>query len=117
LSTIHARNSLAALDRIASYAAQSDGLSFEVTHSLIAGAMDFIVFVAKNPLIGGRRTVTEVREISGFDGQRVTTTEVFVPAVGDGRAERSEYALTGEHRKRLESVGYADTAWYSGAVV
>jgi pilus assembly protein CpaF len=117
LSTIHARNSLAALDRIASYAAQSDGLSFDVTHSLIAGALDFVVFVAKNPLAGGQRTVTEVREISGFDGERVTTTEIFAPAITDGRAQRSEYALTGDHRKRLESVGYADTSWYSGAVV
>jgi pilus assembly protein CpaF len=115
LSTIHARNSLAALDRIASYAAQSDGLSFEVTHSLIAGALDYVVFVAKNPLAGGARTVTEVREISGFDGQRVTTTEIFTSAISDGRAQRSEYALTGEHRKRLESAGYADTSWYVGA--
>jgi pilus assembly protein CpaF len=117
LSTIHARSSLAALDRIASYAAQSDGLAFDVTHSLIAGALDFIVFIAKNPLAGGRRTVTEIREICGFDGQRVTTTEVFAPGIGDGRAVRTEYALTGEHRKRLEAAGYADTSWYQGSVV
>jgi pilus assembly protein CpaF len=47
LSTIHARSSFAALDRIASYAAQAENLSFEVTHSLIAGAVDVIVFVRK----------------------------------------------------------------------
>jgi pilus assembly protein CpaF len=117
LSTIHARSSLSALDRIASYAAQSDGLSFEVTHSLITGALDFIVFVAKNPRTGGRRMVSEIREISGFDGQRVTTTEIFTPAPTDGSAQRSEYALTGEHRNRLEPAGYADTSWYSGAVI
>jgi pilus assembly protein CpaF len=117
LSTIHARSSLTALDRISSYAAQSDGLAFDVTHSLIAGALDFVVFVAKNPLTGGVRTVSEIREVAGFDGQRVTTTEVFTPATADGRAQRSEYALTAEHRKRLESAGYADTSWYSQAVV
>jgi Flp pilus assembly CpaF family ATPase len=116
LSTIHARSSVAVLDRIASYAAQSDQLSFDVTHSLIAGALDFVVFIAKNPLLGGARTVTEIREISGFDGQRVATTEVFAPGMADGRAIRTEYALTGEHRARLESGGYADTCWYAGVV-
>jgi Flp pilus assembly CpaF family ATPase len=115
LSTIHARSSLAVLDRIASYAAQSDGLGFEVTHALIAGALDFVVFVAKNPLAEGRRTVTEIREISGFDGHRVATTEIFSPTPLDGCATRSEYALTAAHRDRLETAGYADTCWYAGA--
>jgi pilus assembly protein CpaF len=112
LSTIHARSSFAALDRIASYAAQADGLSFEVTHSLIAGAVDFIVFIGKNPLTGGLRTVAEVREVTGFDGERVTTTETFTAAEGSGRAVRSEYPLTDEHRKRLEGAEYHDTVWY-----
>lgn len=117
LSTVHARSSLATLDRIAAYAAQSDGLSFEVTHSLIAGALDFVVFVAKNPRAGGRRTVTEIREISGFDGQRAVTTEIFAPSDADGRTVRTDYALTGEHRGRLESAGYTDTGWYPAAVM
>jgi pilus assembly protein CpaF len=115
LSTIHARSSLAVLDRIASYAAQTDGLAFDVTHALIAGALDFIVFVTKNPLAGGARTVTEIREIAGFDGQRVVTSEVFKPG-NDGRATRSEYALATDHRARLESAGYSDTSWFARAV-
>jgi Flp pilus assembly CpaF family ATPase len=117
LSTIHARSSLAVLDRIASYAAQSDGLEFSVTHSLIAGALDFVVFIAKNPLAGGTRCVTEIREIAGFDGDRVVTSEVFIPSAMDGRAARSEYALTAEHRSRLESAGYTDTSWYVEAAI
>jgi pilus assembly protein CpaF len=116
LSTIHARSSLAVLDRVASYAAQSDRLEFSVTHSLIAGALDFVVYVAKNPLAGGARCVTEIREVAGFDGERVVTSEVFTPSPEDGRAARSEYALTSEHRARLASAGYADTSWYVGAV-
>jgi pilus assembly protein CpaF len=114
LSTIHARSSLAVLDRVASYAAQSDGLTFPVTHSLIAGALDFIVFVAKNPLLGGVRTVTEIREIAGFDGERVISSELFTPSDTDGRAVRSEYPLTGAHRARLGSAGYTDTSWHVG---
>jgi Flp pilus assembly CpaF family ATPase len=117
LSTIHARSSLAVLDRIASYAAQSDGLEFSVTHSLIAGALDFVVFIAKNSAAGGARCVTEIREIAGFDGERVVTSEVFTPSPMDGRAARSEYALTAEHRTRLESAGYTDTSWYVEAAI
>jgi Flp pilus assembly CpaF family ATPase len=117
LSTIHARSSLAVLDRIASYAAQSDGLEFSVTHSLIAGALDFVVFIAKNPLAGGARCVTEIREVAGFDGERAVTSETFAPSAMDGRAARSEYALTAEHRARLASVGYTDTSWYVEAAV
>jgi Flp pilus assembly CpaF family ATPase len=116
LSTIHARSALAVLDRIASYAAQSDGLDFTVTHSLIAGALDFIVFLAKNPRADGRRCVSEIREVAGFDGQRVTTTPIFIADDADGRAVRSEYALTGEHRARLSSAGYLDTSFYAAAV-
>jgi pilus assembly protein CpaF len=111
LSTIHARSALAVLDRVASYAAQSDGLAFDVTHSLTAGALDFIVFIAKDPRAGGRRTVSEIREVAGSDGHRVTTTEIFTRA-HDGHAVRSEYPLTGEHRGRLAAAGYVDTGWY-----
>ncbi len=114
LSTIHARNSLAALDRIASYAAQADNLDFAVTHSLIAGALDFIVFIRQNPLTGGIRTVAEVREIAGFDQQRVSTGQVFMPSPVDGRALRTDTALTSERDKRLQEAGYADTGWYGG---
>ena len=115
LSTIHARNSVAVLDRIASYAAQAENLSFEVTHSLIAGAIDFIVFIRQNPFMGGLRTVAEVLEVSGFDGERVTHSDVFVPSDADGRAVRSEYAISESRLKRLESAGYNDRSYFGGA--
>ena len=112
LSTIHARNSMAVLDRIASYAAQAEGLSFEVTHSLIAGAVDLIVFINVNAHMGGRRSVAEIREVSGFDGERVTSTLLFEPSRDNGQATRSEYALTEERQKRLAAAGYDDVAWF-----
>ena len=71
---------------LASYAAQADGLSFEVTHSLVAGAIDFIVFVRQNPYMGGRRAVAEVLEVTGFDGERVTSSNLFVPSASDESA-------------------------------
>ena len=115
LSTIHARSSVAVLDRIASYAAQADNLGFEVTHSLIAGAIDFIVFIRQNPYLGGLRTVSEVLEVTGFDGQRVTKTDVFVASGVDGRAVRDEdHAISKPRLKRLEAEGYDDRGFFGG---
>lgn len=115
LSTIHARNSMAVLDRIASYAAQAENLSFEVTHSLIAGAIEFIVFIRQNPYMGGMRTVAEIREVTGFDGERVVSTELFMPSEIDGRAARTDNAITESRLKRLEAAGYDDHGFFGGS--
>lgn len=110
LSTLHARSALGALERIATYAAQAEHLPFDVTHSLIAGAIDFIVFVHKNPLMGGIRTVAEVREVGGFDhiNGRVVDNAMFLPSPVTGRAERTDSGITAERLKRLEDAGYTD---------
>ena len=88
LSTIHANSSLEVFNRIATYALQSEErLPMEATHMLIAGAIDFVVFVQKRNdyLRGGRlrRYVTSVREVTGVDG--CSSSEVFA-AGPDGRA-------------------------------
>lgn len=110
LSTIHARSAYATLDRIASYAAQAEGLSFEVTHSLIAGAIDFIVFIRQNPFMGGRRAVAEVLEVTSFDQERVTPSSLFAPSMADGRAERTDVRIREDRDKRLAEAGYDDRA-------
>jgi Flp pilus assembly CpaF family ATPase len=112
LSTMHARSSANAFTRIATYAAEAEGLAFAVTHSLIAESVDFVVFIRKSRLDGGRRTVTEIREVSGFDGERVASALVFEPSRVSGRAERSQYAITEDRRERLEDAGYDDVAWF-----
>jgi pilus assembly protein CpaF len=89
LSTIHANSSLEVFNRIATYAIQSaERLPVEATHMLIAGAVDFVVFVEKrNEYTRGgrlRRFVSSIREVTGVDG-RVLSSEVFAPGP-DGRA-------------------------------
>ncbi len=89
LSTIHANSSMEVFNRIATYAMQAaERLPVEATHMLIAGALDFVVFIEKrNDYSRGgslRRFVTSVREITGIDG-RVLSSEVFT-AGPDGRA-------------------------------
>ena len=81
LSTIHANSSVEVFNRIATYAIQSEErLPVEATHMLIAGAIDFVVFIEKRNdyATGGRlrRYVASVREVTGVDG-RVLSSEVF----------------------------------------
>ncbi|MEU8035148.1 ATPase, T2SS/T4P/T4SS family [Streptosporangium sp. NPDC049078] len=88
LSTIHANSSMEVFNRIATYALQaSERLPIEATHMLIAGAIDFVVFIEKRNdyAVGGRlrRFVSSVREVAGVDG-RVLSSEVFATAP-DGR--------------------------------
>jgi Flp pilus assembly CpaF family ATPase len=89
LSTIHANSSWEVFNRIATYALQSDErLPIEATHMLIAGAIDFVVFIEKrNEYIQGgrlRRFVSSIREVTGCDG-RVLSSEIFEPG-HDGAA-------------------------------
>lgn len=81
LSTIHANSSMEVFNRIATYALQAaERLPIEATHMLIAGAIDFVVFIEKrNDYARGgtlRRFVSSVREVTGCDG-RVLSSEVF----------------------------------------
>ena len=52
LSTIHARDSEEVFNRIATYAAQFGNMNFDIAHQLMAGAIDFVVFIEKNPMLG-----------------------------------------------------------------
>jgi len=81
LSTIHANSSMEVFNRIATYAIQAEErLPVEATHMLIAGAIDFVVFIEKRNDYGRggrlRRFVSSVREVTGCD-QRVLSSEVF----------------------------------------
>ena len=89
LSTIHANSASEVFNRVSTYALQSqERLPIEASHMLIAGAIDFVVFVQKRNdySTGGslRRFVSSVREVTGVDG-RVLSSEVFA-AGPDGAA-------------------------------
>jgi len=89
LSTIHANSSIEVFNRISTYALQAnERLPIEASHMLVAGAINFVVFIERRNDIhrGGtmRRVVTSVREVNGVDG-RVLSSEVFSQGP-DGRA-------------------------------
>ena len=93
LSTIHANSSLEVFNRISTYALQAnERLPVEASHMLIAGAINFVVFVERRNDYhrGGttRRMVTSVREVNGVDG-RVLSSEVFTAAPDGGAVPHS----------------------------
>ena len=111
LSTIHSRSATDVFAKLATYAAQYERLDFSVAHSLIANAVDFVVFIEKNRALGGRRCVTEVREVVGSPDGRVASGLIFCGSPVDGRAVRAdEFGLTFERNKALHAAGYDDTA-------
>jgi Flp pilus assembly CpaF family ATPase len=110
LSTIHANSSLEVFNRICTYAIQSaERLPADATMMLIAGAIDFVVFVERrNEFSAGgelRRIITSVREVNGVDG-RVLSSEIF-QAGPDGLAlPAAPIGCLAE----LQAVGYRGSA-------
>lgn len=109
LSTIHARSAEDVFQKLATYGAQYEGLDFSVTYALIAASIDFVVFIQKNPLLDGRRCVTEVVEVDHHEAGGVARSKIFVPSPLDGRAARAVEIpiIRGE---ALHAAGYADTS-------
>jgi Flp pilus assembly CpaF family ATPase len=106
LSTVHARSARNVFDRLATYAAQHENnMGFEVAHALIAQALDFVVFVKKNPLMGGRRCVTEILEVTGVTDGRVASSEIFPTSPVTGRAQR-DHQVQIRRGKDLAEFGY-----------
>jgi Flp pilus assembly CpaF family ATPase len=95
MCTIHANSSEYAFLRLASYAMQSpERLPIEASALLVAGAIDFVVFIGqtRTPTPSGvdvRRYVSSVREVVGADGRMVVSNEVFGPGP-DGRARPAD---------------------------
>ena len=107
LSTIHANSSIEVFNRISTYAIQSvERLPVEATMMLIAGAIDFVVFVQKQNDFheGGRlrRFVASIREVNGVDG-RVLSSEVFAPGPDGLAVAAAPIACFDE----LAAAGYA----------
>jgi Flp pilus assembly CpaF family ATPase len=116
LSTIHANSSLEVFNRICTYAIQSaERLPADATMMLIAGAIDFVVFVERRNefATGGdlRRIVTSVREVNGVDG-RVLSSEIFAAGPDGVAVPAAPISCLPE----LQAVGYragAPAGWAS----
>ena len=75
LTTVHAASAPGALDKLALYLGTGeDRLPPEVAHNQLHQALDFVVHLDR--LVDGRRVVTELLEVAGFDGRRCTTNTI-----------------------------------------
>ena len=89
LSTIHSRSARDVFGRIATYAQQAHSLPRDVVHEMIAGAVDFVVYVSQDR-VTGHRTVQTILEVNGFDAAAgVGASEIFA-ADAKGNAVRAE---------------------------
>ncbi|MFI9811530.1 CpaF family protein [Saccharothrix variisporea] len=105
MATLHASNSRIAFTRLASYAAQGvERLPLEATAMLVAGAVHFVVHLARTA-DGRERVVSSVREVVGADGADVVSNEVFRPGP-DRRARPVAGALRADTADDLGDVGF-----------
>lgn len=109
LSTIHANSSQEVFNRISTYALQAtERLPIEASQMLVAGAINFVVFLERRHAVqgGGRltRRVTSVREVNGVDG-RVLSSEVFAETDDERLVARAPVSCARE----LAVYGYQPT--------
>jgi Flp pilus assembly CpaF family ATPase len=103
MTTVHASSAAQAFSKLATYAAQGpQPLGFEATAMLLGAAVHFVVHLGWSP--DGRRVVSSVREVTGCDGQRVTSNEVYRP--GPDRRGRHTVPLRHPTVAALTEVGF-----------
>lgn len=103
--TLHARSATEMLARMTSLCEQV-GLTAEASGDLVGGALDLIIYIAVERRSDGtlRRYIRSVREVGGWNGQSVASTEVCAPGP-DGLAVPSLQFCTSAADK-LAEVGY-----------
>ncbi len=89
MTTVHANNPRDALRRVENMVSMA-GLNFPVTaiRQQIASAVNVLVHLSR--LVGGRRKIVQIAEITGMEGEMICLQEVFVyrqtGVDGDGNA-------------------------------
>ncbi len=75
MSTLHANNPAAALNRLEVLARWDSGLPGDVIRRLIGASLEVIVHLERLP--DGRRVVTDVAELTGAEGDAIQTQTIF----------------------------------------
>jgi pilus assembly protein CpaF len=112
LTTVHSATALGALDKLALYLGTGeDRLPPDVAHHQLHQAVDFVVHLDRLP--DGRRVVTEVLEVAGFDGRRCTTNTLAMRDPASGEVATLN-RLEQHHRRTLARAGFDDTVLGGG---
>ena len=103
LTTVHSASAIGALDKLALYLGTGDDrLPPEVAHNQLHQAIDFVVHLERGA--DGRRHVTEVLEVAGFDGQRCTTNTIMTRDVNGSTSTLRR--LDQRHERVLAHAGF-----------
>lgn len=103
MGTLHARSSADAFTQITRYALKApERLTPEAVAVDIAASLDWVVHLHK--LRDGRRVVSSLREVVGYEGSQVISNEVFAPG-RIGRAEPSGVSFLDRSLERLVDDG------------
>jgi pilus assembly protein CpaF len=107
LSTLHARSARDVFERIATYGLLSpQRLPREAAFSLIAGGLDFVVYLSLDRATRTRR-VTQILEINGYDPTTgVASSELYAPDP-TGQAQRTPVVVSDARYDRLLVAGWA----------
>jgi len=104
MSTIHADSALSALSKMQTSALQGeDALSMEASAQLISLVLHLVVHITKRP--NGRRLVSSVREVTGADGSRIDTNEIFALDEND-QLRATEAGVSPRLMERLRASGF-----------
>ncbi len=105
VSTVHHHSALSAWKKLAQYVAQgSEAVEFSIAALLISDAVDLFVHLARDR--EGRRVVSEVCEVAGWNGAEVQLNRIFV-AGPDGRGLPQAH-LSDLRRSKLRAAGFDD---------
>ena len=105
LGTIHAGSTRAAINKMLIYAQRSpDAPTPDSVMREIAEVMHLLVYIKKLP--DGRRAVTSIREITGYDDGKVLTSEVFGPGPDGVAVYTRPFKADGEVLARLRESDF-----------
>ena len=105
LGTIHAGSTRAAINKMLIYAQRSpDSPTPDSVLREISEVLHLLVYIKKLP--DGRRAVTSIREVVGYEEGRVDTSEVFAPGPDGVGVYTRPFKADGEPLARLVSAGF-----------
>lgn len=105
LGTIHAGSTRAAINKMLIYAQRSpDAPTPDSVMREIAEVLHLLVYIKKLP--DGRRAITSIREVTGYEDGRVITSEVFGPGPDGVAVYTRPFKPDGEALARLRVSGF-----------
>ena len=105
LGTIHAGSTRAAINKMLIYAQRSpDSPTPDSVMREISEVLHLLVYIKKLP--DGRRAITSIREVTGYEEGQVVTSEVFAPGPDGVGVYVKPFEPDGEPLARLVSAGF-----------